>query len=98
MNVHLVDGTYELFRHFFGQPPRAADDGEEIGAARGGVLSVRSMLTDGATHVGVATDHIIESFRNDLWPDYKTGEGIAPELRSQFPLLETALEALGVVL
>jgi 5'-3' exonuclease len=98
MNVHLVDGTYELFRHFFGQPPRAADDGEEIGAARGVVLSVLSMLTDGATHVGVATDHIIESFRNDLWPDYKTGEGIAPELRSQFPLLETALEALGVVL
>lgn len=98
MNVHLVDGTYELFRHFFGQPPRAADDGEEVGAARGVVLSVMSMLTEGATHVGVATDHVIESFRNDLWPGYKTGEGIAPELRSQFPILETALEALGVVL
>ncbi len=98
MNVHLVDGTYELFRHFFGQPPRAGDDGEEIGAARGVVLSVMSMLAEGATHVGVATDHVIESFRNDLWPDYKTGEGIAPELRSQFLILETALEALGVVL
>jgi 5'-3' exonuclease len=98
MDVHLVDGTYELFRHFFGQPPRAADDGEEIGAARGVVLTVVGMLADGATHVGVATDHVIESFRNDLWPGYKTGAGIAPELRSQFPILETALEALGVVL
>jgi 5'-3' exonuclease len=98
MNVHLVDGTYELFRHFFGQPPRAADDGDEIGAARGVTLTVMSMLSEGATHVGVATDHVIESFRNDLWPDYKTGEGIDPALRAQFPVLETALDALGVVL
>jgi 5'-3' exonuclease len=97
MNVHLVDGTYELFRHYFGQPPRAADDGEEIGAARGVILTVMGMLAEGATHVGVATDHVIESFRNDLWPSYKTGEGIEPELRAQFPFLETALEALGVV-
>jgi 5'-3' exonuclease len=98
MRVHLVDGTYELFRHFFGQPPRAAEDGSEIGGARGVVLSVVGMLSDGATHVGVATDHVIESFRNDLWPGYKTGEGIAPELRSQFEILETALDALGVAL
>ncbi len=96
MEVHLVDGTYELFRHFFGQPPRASDDGEEIGAARGVILSIVGMLADGATHVGVATDHVIESFRNELWPGYKTGEGIAPELRSQFEPLERALDALGV--
>jgi 5'-3' exonuclease len=96
MDVHLVDGTYELFRQFFGQPPREADDGSEIGAARGVVTSVLSMLTNGATHVGVATDHVIESFRNDLWPGYKTGAGIDPALRSQFDLLETALRALGV--
>jgi 5'-3' exonuclease len=98
MDVQLVDGTYELFRHFFGQPPRSADDGAEIGAARGVVLTVVSMLSEGATHIGVATDHVVESFRNDLWPDYKTGAGIAPELRSQFEVLETALVALGVVL
>ena len=97
MEVHLVDGTYELFRHFFGQPPRAADDGEEIGAARGVILTVVGMLAEGATHVGVATDHVIESFRNQLWPGYKTGAGIAPELRGQFGILETALDALGVV-
>jgi 5'-3' exonuclease len=96
MDVHLVDGTYELFRHFYGQPPREADDGSEIGAARGVVTSVLSMVANGATHVGVATDHVIESFRNDLWPGYKTGEGIDPVLRSQFDILETALQALGV--
>jgi 5'-3' exonuclease len=96
MDVHLVDGTYELFRHFYGQPPREADDGSEIGAARGVVMSVLSMMADGATHVGVATDHVIESFRNDLWPGYKTGDGIDPALRSQFEMLETALQALGV--
>jgi 5'-3' exonuclease len=97
MDVHLVDGTYELFRHFFGQPPREADDGSEIGAARGVVTSVLSMVANGATHVGVATDHVIESFRNDLWPGYKNGEGIDPVLRSQFEILESALQALGVV-
>jgi 5'-3' exonuclease len=95
--VHLVDGTYELFRHFFGQPPHAAEDGAEVGAVRGVLLSVLSLLSDGATHVGVATDHVIESFRNDLWPGYKTGEGIDPVLRSQFDLLEESLEAFGVV-
>jgi 5'-3' exonuclease len=97
MDVHLVDGTYELFRQFFGQPPRAADDGDDIAAARGVVLSMVNMLADGATHLGVATDHVIESFRNQLWPGYKTGAGVAPELRSQFQMVETALEALGVV-
>jgi 5'-3' exonuclease len=96
MDVHLVDGTYELFRHFFGQPPRPADDGSEIGAARGVVTTVVSMLGNGATHVGVATDHVIESFRNDLWPGYKTGAGIDPTLWSQFGILEIALQALGV--
>src|SRR5271168_2339476 len=97
MDVHLVDGTYELFRHFYGQPPREADDGSEIGAARGVVMSVLSMVADGATHVGVATDHVIESFRNDLWPGYKTGDGIEPDLLAQFPILEEALTALGIV-
>src|SRR5277367_3912962 len=96
MDVHLVDGTYELFRHFFGQPPRKADDGREIGAARGVVTTVVSMLGNGATHIGVATDHVIESFRNEMWPGYKTGAGIDPTLRSQFDILETALQALGV--
>jgi 5'-3' exonuclease len=97
MRVHLLDGTYELFRHFFGQPPRAADDGTEIGAAHGVVTSVVGMLAGGVTHLGVATDHVIESFRNDLWPSYKSGAGVPDELRSQFDLLETALGALGVV-
>jgi len=97
MDVHLVDGTYELFRQYFGQPSRQAEDGREIGAVRGVLLSLMMMMADGATHVGVATDHVVESFRNDLWPGYKTGDGIEPELAAQFGLLETALEALGVV-
>jgi 5'-3' exonuclease len=95
--VHVVDGTYELFRHYYGQPPRAGADGAPAGAVRGVVWSVLSMLSDGATHVGVATDHVIESFRNDLWPGYKTSEGVPADLLAQFPLLEEALEALGVV-
>jgi len=97
MKVHLVDGTYELFRHFFGQPPHAGEDGAEVGAARGVLFSVLSMLADGATHIGVATDHVIESFRNDLWPGYKTGAGVDPVLLGQFGLLEDVLGALGVV-
>jgi len=96
MEVHLVDGTYELFRQFFGQPSRQADDGSEIGATRGVLLSVLSMLAEGATHVGVATDHVIESFRNDLWPGYKTGAGVDPLLLGQFVLVEDALMAMGV--
>ena len=96
MRVHLVDGTYELFRHHFGQPPRAASDGTESAATRGVLQTVVAMIGDGATHIGVATDHVVESFRNDMWPGYKTGEGIAPELKAQFPLLEEGLGALGV--
>ena len=97
VRVHLVDGTYELFRHFYGAPPRASSEGGEVGAVRGVVQSVLSMVAAGATHVGVATDHVIESFRNDMWPGYKTGEGVDPVLKAQFPLLEAALVALGVV-
>jgi len=97
MKVHLVDGTYELFRHFFGAPPHRNKEGEEVAAARGVLSSVLQMLGDGATHVGVATDHVIESFRNEMWPGYKTGEGIDPDLRAQFWPLEDALRAMGVV-
>jgi 5'-3' exonuclease len=96
MDVYLIDGTYELFRHFFALPADANADGQEIAAVRGVVQSVLSMLERGTTHVGVATDHVIESFRNDLYPYYKTGTGIPPELFSQFPILEEALEAMGV--
>jgi len=96
MKVHLVDGTYELFRHFFGAPPRAGADGTEVGALRGVVSSVVGMLGDGVTHIGVATDHVIESFRNGMWPGYKDGSGIDPVLRAQFIPLEEALGALGV--
>jgi len=96
VRIHLVDGTYELFRHFFGQPPRASRDGSEIGATYGVVLSIVGMLSSGVTHLGVATDQVIESFRNELWPGYKDGSGVDPELLSQFPTLETALAALGV--
>src|SRR5271170_6979745 len=97
MKVHLVDGTYELFRHFFGAPPHRNAAGQEVAAVRGVVSSVLQLLGEGATHVGVATDHVIESFRNDLWPGYKTGEGVDPDLWSQAWPLETALTALGVV-
>ena len=96
MRVFLIDGTYELFRHFFGVPSHRSGAGEEVGAVRGVIGSVLSMLEDGATHLGVATDQVIESFRNDMWPGYKTGAGIEPELFTQFPLLEGALNALGV--
>ena len=97
MNVHLVDGTYELFRHFFAVPAAADVNGQEIGAVQGVLTSVLSMIERGATHIGVATDHVVESFRNDLYLGYKTSEGVAPELLSQFPVLEGALEAMGVV-
>jgi 5'-3' exonuclease len=97
MRVHLVDGTYELFRHFFGAPPHRNAAGREVAAVRGVVGSVLQLLGEGATHVGVATDHVIESFRNDLWPGYKTGEGVDPDLWSQAWPLEMALSALGVV-
>ncbi len=97
MDVHLIDGTYELFRHFFAVPAMADGNGQEIGAVRGVLTSVLSMIERGATHIGVATDHVVESFRNNLYPGYKTSEGVAPELLSQFPVLEEALEAMGVV-
>jgi 5'-3' exonuclease len=96
--VHLIDGTYELFRHFYAVPPAKDSSGAEVGAVRGVIGSLRGMLNSRvATHMGVATDHVIESFRNDLYPGYKTGEGVDPNLLSQFPLLEEALEAFGVV-
>jgi 5'-3' exonuclease len=97
MNVHLLDGTYELFRHFFAVPAASDVNGQEIGAVRGVLTSVVSMLEGGATHIGVATDHVVESFRNDLYTGYKTSEGVPEELLSQFPILEAALEAMGVV-
>jgi 5'-3' exonuclease len=97
VRVHLVDGTYELFRQFLAPRPGHVDAGGiEVGATRAVVTSVLTMLEEGATHLGVATDHVIESFRNDLWPTYKTGEGIEPLLKDQFPMLEDALRALGV--
>ena len=97
MIVHLIDGTYELFRHFYAVPPARDKNGVEVAAVRGVIGSLRGMLNSRvATHMGVATDHVIESFRNDLWPGYKTGEGIDPNLWSQFPLLEEALVAFGV--
>lgn len=92
----MIDGTYELFRHYYALPPARDRDGREVAAVRGVVASVRSMINDGATHLAVATDHVIESFRNQLWPDYKTSEGVEPELLAQFPLLEEALTAFGV--
>src|SRR6476646_2522387 len=97
MEVHLIDGTYELFRHFFAVPGAADVNGQEIGAVRGVLTSVLSMIKRGATHLGGATDHTVESFRNDLYPGYKTSEGVPAELLSQFPVLEQALDAMGVV-
>ncbi|MEK6273191.1 MAG: 5'-3' exonuclease H3TH domain-containing protein [Actinomycetota bacterium] len=96
MRVHLLDGTYELFRHFFAVPSHRDPGGTEVGAVRGVLGTVLTILEDGATHLGVATDHVIESFRNELWPGYKTGAGVDPDLLAQFPLLEEAIEALGV--
>jgi 5'-3' exonuclease len=96
VRVHLVDGTYELFRYYFALPGHLDDDGVEVDAVRGVLGSVLALLEEGARHVGVATDHVIESFRNDLWPGYKTSAGIDPPLLAQFPLLEDALRALGV--
>ena len=96
MQAHLIDGTYELFRHYFAVPAHVADDGMDVGATRGVVGSVVQLLEEGATHVAVATDHVIESFRNDLWPGYKTSAGVEPTLLRQFPVLEDALRVLGV--
>jgi 5'-3' exonuclease len=95
MIVHLVDGTYELFRHFFGMPSHVTVDGKEVGAVRGVVGTVLQLVEQGATHIGVATDHVIPSFRNDLWPGYKTGEEVDLDLVEQFDLLEEALAEAG---
>jgi 5'-3' exonuclease len=97
LDVHLIDGTYELFRHYYALPSARDQDGQEIAAVRGVVASVLGMINGGATHVAVATDHVIESFRNALWPEYKTSAGIEPDLLAQFPLLEAALSAAGIV-
>jgi 5'-3' exonuclease len=96
VDVYLIDGTYELFRHFFAVPSLKDAKGREIGAVRGVLRSIKGMIDRGATHLGVATDHVIESFRNDLYPGYKTGEGVPPALYSQFPILEDDLRATGV--
>ena len=97
MRVHLVDGTYELFRHYYALPSARDEHGCEVAAVRGVLTSVLGMIRDGATHLAVATDHVIESFRNGLWPGYKIGEGIEPDLLAQFSLLEETLAAAGVV-
>jgi 5'-3' exonuclease len=97
MDVYLLDGTYELFRHFFAVPSATDAEGQEVGAVRGVLNSFLSMIEGGATHLGVATDHVVESFRNELYFGYKTSEGVAPELLSQFAILEQALQAMGVV-
>ena len=97
MDVHLVDGTYELFRHFFAVPSSLDANGKEVGAVRGVLMSVLGLIEGGATHVGVATDHVVESFRNHLYPGYKTSEGVPEPLLAQFPVLEEALESMGVM-
>jgi len=96
VDVHLIDGTYELFRHYYAVPSHRDRDGREVGAVRGVIASILGMITGGATHVAVATDHVIESFRNGLWAGYKTSAGVERELLAQFPLLEEALTALGL--
>src|SRR3954447_25557057 len=95
--VHLVDGTYELFRHFYGLRRFTKDKDRPFGAVVGVLQSVLELIEQGATHIGVATDHVIESFRNDLWPGYKTGAGIDPALLAQFGPLEDALRSMGIV-
>ena len=97
LQIHLVDGTYELFRHYYALPSRRDEQGREVGAVRGVLASVLGMIKSGATHVAIATDHVIESFRNQLWPGYKTSEGVPPDLLAQFPLLEEVLSAAGFV-
>lgn len=97
MKVYLIDGTYELFRHYFAVPKARDANGREVGAVRGVLASMLALMRDGVTHIAVATDHVIESFRNNLWPGYKTGEGVEPDLLSQFPILEEVLIAAGIV-
>jgi len=97
LKIYLVDGTYELFRHYFAVPKAHDAQGREVGAVRGVLASLLGMMREGVTHIGVATDHVIESFRNQLWAGYKTGEGVEPDLLSQFPILEEVLAAAGIV-
>jgi 5'-3' exonuclease len=97
VDVYLVDGTYELFRHYYALPSARDRDGHEVAAVRGVLASLLGMIKGGATHIAVATDHVIESFRNALWPGYKTGAGIEPDLLAQFALLEETLSAAGIV-
>jgi 5'-3' exonuclease len=97
VEVNLIDGTYELFRHYYALPSAKDSEGREVAAVRGVLGSLLGMMRAGTTHIGVATDHVIESFRNRMWPGYKTGEGVEPQLLAQFPLLEETLRALGVV-
>ncbi len=97
MDVYLVDGTYELFRHYYAVPSARDANGQEVGAVRGVVGSLLGLINRGATHVAVATDHVIESFRNSLWPGYKSSAGVDADLLAQFQPLEDALTALGVV-
>jgi len=97
MDIYLIDGTYELFRYFYAVPSSKDASGQGIGAVRGVLGSILTMIEGGATHIGVATDHVIESFRNDLYPGYKTGEGVDAALLSQFPILEKALQSMGAL-
>ena len=97
LDVHLIDGTYELFRHYYALPSAKDRDGREVAAMKGVLASVLAMIKGGSRHVAVATDHVIESFRNGLWPGYKTSAGIEPDLLAQFHPLEEALAALGIV-
>ena len=96
LEIYLIDGTYELFRHYYAMPSARDPGGREVAAVRGVLASVFGLINGGTRYVGVATDHVIESFRNDLWPGYKTGDGIEPDLLAQFPLLEDALAAAGI--
>jgi 5'-3' exonuclease len=97
LDIYLVDGTYELFRHYYALPSACDSEGREVAAVRGVLASILGMIKGGATHIAVATDHVIESFRNTLWPGYKTSEGVEPDLLAQFPLLEEVLSAAGVM-
>ena len=95
MNIHLIDGTYELFRYFFGAPSHITEEGQEVGAVRAVANSMLTMVEEGATHIGIATDHVITSFRNELYDGYKDGSGLDPVILGQFSLLEEVLEAIG---
>jgi 5'-3' exonuclease len=97
LEVYLVDGTYELFRHYYALPSARDEQGREVAAVRGVLASMLGMLKGGVTHLAVATDHVVESFRNGLWAGYKTSEGVEPDLLAQFPLLEEVLAAAGIV-